>query len=219
MGSAAVKGLAHRIINVAGLQSLLKNNRVVPRVFFEYKYRTPDPYGARAQAERDKFDHAFALLRYTSFDVGLEIGCGEGVHTWRVAERCRRVLAIDLSSRAITRARRNNAARRHLEFATLDIVGDAIPGQYDYIFCAETLYYLHRRRLRGVTLKILSALKPGGILHLLDNRCINDDSTGVPFKQWAARTTHEAFLSLAALQPIVDEQTDIYRITILRRGV
>jgi SAM-dependent methyltransferase len=207
------------MINVAGVQSLLKNNRIVPRVFFEYKYRKPDPYGARGQAERDKFEHAFALLRDTRFDAGLEIGCGEGVHTWRVAERCRRVLAVDLSSRAIKRARLNNTARPSIEFTTLDIAGEPIPGQYDYIFCAETLYYLHRSRLPGATVRILHGLKPGGILHLLDNRCINDDTTGVPFKQWAARTIHEAFLSLPALEPIADEQTDVYRITILRRRV
>jgi len=96
----------------------------------------------------------------------LEIGCGTGAFSRRLAQRARQVTAIDLSSEMIRVARARSAAFPSIDFQIDDIVTRALPeAEFD---CIASIATLHHVPAREVLLKISKALKPGGILIVLD---------------------------------------------------
>lgn len=209
------RGLLHRLINLAPVKWVLTEYRSLTRRFFEWRYRTLDPYGGRERREKSKFSHAFAVLGEGSFRRGLDLGCGEGWHTGRVAARCARVDAVDLSTRAIARAREVNE-HDNVEYRVLDFVSQPLPGRFDYIFCAETLYYLRRAQLDEVREKVLRALEEKGVLHLLHSRSLADDVSGLEYKAFGAKTIHDAFGRSDDLTVVADESRPMYRVTVYR---
>jgi 2-polyprenyl-3-methyl-5-hydroxy-6-metoxy-1,4-benzoquinol methylase len=127
---------------LSAIRNRVYSSRVVQKFLFERRYSKPDPYQAKSDYEMQKFIHGFSLLE-GNFKRGLEIGCGEGVNTWRMAHRCERVLAVDLSSKAIKRAQFAND-KLNVIFRVFDITVEDFITKFDYVFCADTLYYLTR---------------------------------------------------------------------------
>ena len=68
------------------------------------------------------------LVDFAGKDV-LEIGCGDGRFTWRIADRARSVLALDPDAAAIATARADQPARLRdrVRFAVADITTAAVP--------------------------------------------------------------------------------------------
>lgn len=190
--------------------------RWVVRGFFNQLYRRPDPYGVRRDEHVAKFDRAFGLFSGSSFNRGLDLGCGEGWNTWRVAQLCQSVMALDISSRAIDRARQIHDLS-NVNFQCLDIVTDALPDVYDYIHCSDMLYYLSLPQLPVAIHKIVAACTSGGLIHLVNARSAKDDDSGLTRKPFGARTIHELFTEHIGLRVLVDEQTADYRITLLKK--
>lgn len=208
--------LLHKLINRAKIKKFLTTNRWFVQLYFNFLYRKPDPYHLQSRFEINKFEHTFLKLENRSFDEGLEIGCGEGRNTWRIARICNRVLAFDISKVAIDRARKDNTLT-NVRFSVFDIVTDAFDSSFDYIFCAETLYYLHLDQLDHIVEKIISATKRGGIIHLMHSRSLKDDHSGLTLKEFGAKTIHERFISKDSVDLLTDEQEPLYRITILQK--
>ena len=80
--------------------------------YFEALYAAEqDPWGfATSPYERAKYDHTLAALGGRRFARGLEVGCSIGVLTAALAERCDRLLAVDVAATAVARARERLAA-------------------------------------------------------------------------------------------------------------
>jgi ubiquinone/menaquinone biosynthesis C-methylase UbiE len=96
----------------------------------------------------------------------LEIGCGTGAFARRLAERCKRVVALDLSPEMIRVARSRLSQFNNLEFQLADAMTWDFPdSQFDFICSIATLHHLQQREL---LVKIKEALKPGGVLVILD---------------------------------------------------
>ena len=99
----------------------------------------------------------------------LEVGCAEGHFTEKLVGRSSRVLALDISTVALGRARRRAAAAVFLE---ADLMawepGSAAP--FDAIILGDVLYYLDRpgvaAEFAALFPRIASWLKPGGRLLL-----------------------------------------------------
>ncbi len=96
----------------------------------------------------------------------LEIGCGKGEFSRRLAEKSERVLAIDLSPEMIRIARANSKQLSNLEFQIADVMSCDLPAEgFD---CIATIATLHHLPLREILLKMKAALQPGGALLILD---------------------------------------------------
>jgi len=109
-----------------------------------------------------------SLLKYVPENCGLalEIGCGTGAFARELAARCRRVVALDLSAEMIRVARSRSARFDNLEFQLADAMTWSFPqSQFDFICSIATLHHLEQREL---FVKMRDALKPGGILVVLD---------------------------------------------------
>jgi SAM-dependent methyltransferase len=98
--------------------------------------------------------------------AALEIGCGKGEFSRRLAGRSSRVLALDLSPEMIRIARANSAPESNIEFQIADVTTYDLPTEgFDCIASIATLHHLPLREILG---KMKAALKPGGVLLILD---------------------------------------------------
>ena len=96
----------------------------------------------------------------------LEIGCGTGAFARRLAKRCEQVVALDLSSEMIRVARSRSSQFPNLEFQQADAIQWDFPeSHFDYICSIATLHHLQQREL---LVKMKDALKPRGVLVILD---------------------------------------------------
>ena len=127
------------------------------------------------------------------------------------------LLMVDLSDRALQRARKRLQDKANVQTARLDIVAEPFPGVFDLIVCSEVLVYVQLDELDEIRDKILAALEPGGHLLLVHSRSIHDDSAGLEFKDFGAKTVHGRFADSPGLQVQSDQTHDIYRITLLRK--
>lgn len=108
------------------------------------------------------------LLKYVpqNCENALEIGCGTGAFARLLAERSKRVTALDLSSEMIRIARTRSNTVHNLEFQLADAMTYNFPeSHFDYVCSIATLHHLQQRDL---LLKIKHALRPGGVLVVLD---------------------------------------------------
>jgi ubiquinone/menaquinone biosynthesis C-methylase UbiE len=96
----------------------------------------------------------------------LEIGCGTGAFSRRLAEHAGQVLSLDLSPEMIRVARSRSAPLSNLEFEVADVMAwDCSPESFD---CIVTIATLHHLPLQAAFEKIAGVLKPGGVLVVLD---------------------------------------------------
>lgn len=106
------------------------------------------------------------LLRHLGSRRGraLEIGCGKGEFSRRLAQMFEHVVALDLSPEMIRIARAEPVS--NIEFELADVLTYDLPAEtFD---CIATLATLHHLPLQEVLLKIKAALKPGGVLLVID---------------------------------------------------
>ena len=95
-----------------------------------------------------------------------EIGCGTGALARALAARCKRVVALDLSAEMIRVARSRSVRFNNLEFQLADAMTCDFPqSHFDFICSIATFHHLQQREL---IIKIKDALRPGGVLVVLD---------------------------------------------------
>jgi SAM-dependent methyltransferase len=108
------------------------------------------------------------LLRHVPQDCthALEIGCGTGAFSRRLAQRAQRVTAIDLSSEMIRVARSRSDQLSNLDFEVADLMSRDFPAAH--FDCIATIATLHHLPLRPALMKLIDTLRPGGVLLVLD---------------------------------------------------
>ncbi len=96
----------------------------------------------------------------------LDIGCGTGAFSRLLATHSERVLALDLSPNMIGLARERSARFPNIDFRVADVTAMELPaGKFD---CIATIATLHHLPAEEVLSKLKRALRPGGVLLILD---------------------------------------------------
>jgi SAM-dependent methyltransferase len=96
----------------------------------------------------------------------LEIGCGTGELTAKLAARAARVLALDLSPEMLAAARARCAHRPNVELRLADALTHPLePESFDVIASVATLHHLP---LAAIFARARAALRPGGVFLALD---------------------------------------------------
>ncbi len=111
--------------------------------------------------------HAFLLRQLRPrCSEALEVGCGTGTFARLLAERCERVLAIDLSPRMVEVAKDHSKGLPNVEYAVADANSWEFPEErFD---CLASITTLHHLPLAPTLRKMGRALRPGGTLLVLD---------------------------------------------------
>jgi SAM-dependent methyltransferase len=118
----------------------------------------------------------------------LDLGCGTGVHTALLADRCADVLAVDLSAPMVAHARRHRD-RSNIRWQVRDLheVTPAEDGRFDVVLSAYTLH--HVPHFETALHHLRSLVRPGGLLLLVD---IVDDRRQVP-RSWFRSQAWQGF--------------------------
>lgn len=110
------------------------------------------------------------LLRYVpqACETSLEIGCGTGTFTRLLAARSQHVLALDLSLEMVRIARERSLDQPNIEYQVADVLTWPFPAErFD---CIVSIASMHHLPLRDMLAKMKAALRPGGVLLILDLR-------------------------------------------------
>jgi SAM-dependent methyltransferase len=125
-----------------------------------------------ARLPRDAWDHnrlyhGVLLRELPPFAPdALEIGCGTGELTAKLAARAGRVLALDLSAEMLAAARARCADLANVELVRADALTHPVaPESFDVIASIATLHHLP---LAAMFARARDALRPGGVLLVLD---------------------------------------------------
>lgn len=105
-------------------------------------YAMEDPWEMGSTREQLRFAQTNAVIEDRLRHVGsvLEIGCGEGHQSLHLARICDRVTGIDVSERAIVRARSRLPGA---EFLVGDVASLSSSGRrFDLVVACEVLYYV-----------------------------------------------------------------------------
>jgi len=148
------------------------------RVAFEEAYtRSADPWASAApryRYQQRKYEQIMALLPDRRFRHALDLGCGLGLLSQRLAERSDAVLGIDVASAALGHARKRGASVANLTFAQGDILDLPVElnGRFDLVVVADTLYYLAPLSddlLKALSARLADLLMPGGLFLLANH--------------------------------------------------
>ncbi|WP_165362087.1 class I SAM-dependent DNA methyltransferase [Qipengyuania thermophila] len=156
----------------------MSNSAPSRRAVFDALYAGgADPWQVTSSAyEQEKYAETLNALPDRRFAHGLEIGCGIGVLSARLLERCGSLTAIDVSPEATARARvRLGGAARVL---TGEVPGDWPAGSYDLVVLSEILYFLDAGEVETAARLTARDLQPGGCCLLVNwtgpNECALD---------------------------------------------
>jgi peptidoglycan/xylan/chitin deacetylase (PgdA/CDA1 family)/SAM-dependent methyltransferase len=181
----------------------------------------PDPWRGGSPYARTKDDQTLSLLPAAGIGRALELACGEGHFTARLAPRVASLVATDISQIALDRAVERCAGQQNVRFMRLDALKDPLPGRFNLIVCSEVLYYARDLRvLRKVAHKLAGALEPGGYLITAhgdaagDGREEDAPDGDVPFGAAVVGATLARTRSLRLLREL---RTPAYRIQLFQR--
>ncbi len=110
--------------------------------------------------------HNLLLRQLPPGERALDVGCGTGAFSRRLAERFECVLGLDLSPLMIQRARERSHTCPNIEFRVADVLAEPLPdAHFDAVASIATLHHLP---LPEILPRLARALKPGGTLAVLD---------------------------------------------------
>ena len=100
-----------------------------PHYFDKLYEANADPWQFETSAyEKEKYFTSLAALPLERYHQGFEVGGSIGVLTQMLAERCDRLLSVDVSAAAQRRARARCSHQPHVEFAIVQFPHQK-PGQ------------------------------------------------------------------------------------------
>lgn len=142
-----------------------QNLKSLDQEFFDTLYsENLDPWNFKhSEYELAKYQKTDDLLRNMNFDNGLEIGCSIGIQSQFFAERCQRLLSVDISKDAIAEAENTNRDLKNVTFQLRDIVKDFPEEQFDFISLCELGYYFVPDTLRSIFQNVGEHLVKDGI--------------------------------------------------------
>lgn len=179
-------------------------------------FAEPDPWHYGSEYEQQKYRYTLDLIPETGIAKALELGCAEGMFSTLLAPRAKRLIAADISARALDRARARCAAQVNIEFRQIDLVDDELPAHCDLIVCSEVLYYLDGvDELDRIARKVCDALAPGGQLVIAHHFLLKDDMSATGFdwdQNYGGKVVHDRFGATPGLILLRSIVTELYRI-------
>jgi 2-polyprenyl-3-methyl-5-hydroxy-6-metoxy-1,4-benzoquinol methylase len=107
-------------------------------------YRIEDPWEMRSAREQARFDWTNRIIaeNLAPLETVLEIGCGEGHQSQHLARQCRGLYGIDVSARAVGRARQRCPAGTFAIGDPFTLGFAERPAKFDLVVACEVLYYV-----------------------------------------------------------------------------
>lgn len=185
----------------------------VPSEYFVQLYRdSVDPWNFEtSEYERAKYDATLDAWPKARYRSACELGCSIGVFTQKLAQRCDRVLAIDVSDAALERARERCKRDKNLLFARVDLLERYPHGWFDLTTICEIGFYFCEADLDRLCRNVIEHSMPGASIMLVHwTPRVSGHAT-------ATADVHERFCSDPALLHVLGLERDTYRLDLLER--
>lgn len=178
-----------------------------------------DPFGTELpqyRYQRRKYDSLLSMLPRRRYRQVLDIGCGLGAFTRKLAPFADQVIGADVSTEALRQARGLSAGIDNLSFMQFNVLDpcDGDPS-FDLIILADTLYYvdsLTDTRLKCIADNIASKLAPGGLVLL-----VNHFFFGIDAASRSTRRIHDSFRWSPILDCVAEHRRPFFLATLLSR--
>jgi SAM-dependent methyltransferase len=168
--------------------------------FFDDLWARGDPWELETSMYEDaRYDRLLQILDQRCYANVLEIGCGAGAFTKRLAPLSQRLLALDVSAQAIGKAQAALGSTGNVEFRVANIMehDPQQSGPWDLIVMSETIYFLGWLYsffdVAWLTSRLLAATRPGGQLLLANSQTGMSDPLLLP---WVIRTYRDLFVNV-----------------------
>jgi 2-polyprenyl-3-methyl-5-hydroxy-6-metoxy-1,4-benzoquinol methylase len=147
--------------------------RLKAQSFFDDLWTRGDPWELETSSfEHQRYKRLLSMLDRPRYGRALEIGCGAGTFTRRFASLTDQVLALDVSSDAIAKARAAQGVSQQVEFRAANIM-DYDPkteAPWDLIIMSDMVYFLGWLYplfdIGWLAMDLFAATRPGGQLLL-----------------------------------------------------
>ncbi len=196
----------------------------LPSSHWDDIFEIEDPWTYDNPYETLKYEQTLAAIP-DGVGQALELACAEGHFTRRLARKVDRLIATDISSTAVERARIRCKDIENVSFSVLDLLNDPLPQDLDLIVCSEVLYYFEEADdLALIADRIAAALRPGGHLVMTHAYLKTDAETprDIGFDwghRFGARSIGAIFAQARGLVPKNEFRSDLYAITVYRRDM
>jgi SAM-dependent methyltransferase len=181
-----------------------------------------DPWAAtlpQYQYQRRKYEALVRLLPRQSYRRALDLGCGLGLFTERLARCAEQVVGVDISAVAIDCAAQRMRALTNVQLRQGDLMalGAELDGSFDLVVVADTIYYLPPpiadSVLKTLAERISRLLTPDGAVLLVNHY--------FPLPNAETRLTrriHRAFQWSPALTLLSEHKRAFFLVSVLGRS-
>ena len=148
---------------------MTRHSRSLEADYFEQMFEgTDDPWDLETSPyEQSKFTETVRALGGRSYGQGLEIGCAKGVLTQLLAPHCKKLLAVDVSVKALKAAKLRLEPQPNVEFERMVFPRERPENVFELVVLSEVAYYWDDDDLALAATWIAAHLEPGGDLLLV----------------------------------------------------
>ncbi|MBA2504110.1 MAG: methyltransferase domain-containing protein [Pyrinomonadaceae bacterium] len=204
-------------------------DKTLPPDYFNSVYAAnADPWSFEtSEYEGAKYTATLSALPRERYRNAFEIGCSIGVLTERLAARCDQLTSVDVSEKALARARSRCALLPHVNFRRMEVPREYPAESFDLTLLSEVGYYFSISDLHLTRGLIIEHLASGGHLLLVHWTSFVHD---YPL---TGDEVHDAFLEISesniesrdsssltsetALRHLVHRRTEHYRLDLFER--
>jgi predicted TPR repeat methyltransferase len=177
-----------------------------------------DPFGSELpqfRYQQRKYEMLLSMLPERCYRQALDIGCGLGTFTRKLAPFVDQILGTDISAEALQQARKLSVAWPNIHYAQRNLA-DLIDRDclYDLIILADTLYYIDAltdQRLNAIAEATAKKLAPGSLLLV-----VNHYFFGVDSASRNTRRIHDAFRRTPSLTCVTEQRRAFFLVTLLK---
>ena len=179
-----------------------------------------DPFGSTQKRWRYqglKYERLISFLPQRTYRRALDVGCGLGPFTRRLAKYADQVVGMDFSASAIEQARALSTAQPNVRYEQGDIhkIGE-MRERFDLIGVLDVLYYLSPlsdQLLKSIASQMEGLLVPGGLILLVNHFFFGFD----PHSK-ETRRIHRAFSEGSGLRVVSEHRRPFFLATILQKA-
>lgn len=193
---------------------MTESRRSLPASYFDRIYsENDDPWGFETRPyEAGKYRATLAALPRETYRSAFEIGCSIGVLTERLAGRCEALLSVDVSERALKRARERCSHLPQVQFEVMQVPDEFPEQSFDLILVSEVGYYWTHADLLSTRRRIVERLHPGGQVLLVHWTPFVDD---YPL---TGDEVHDTFREAGDdLRHLGGQRADLYRLDLFEK--
>lgn len=193
---------------------------------FEEVFEVEDPWDySTSEYEQNKYKETISMLPKQRFRRVLEFGAAEGVFTEMLAPYASQLIAADISSTALDRAKKRLRKHSHIKYANFDMTKmPPLTGSFDLIVLGEILYYANSDELLYEMLIWISNMlaSNGHIISVHANSGADPDCThnDIAFNwgmQLGAHGISRVFSEISTLGLTDEYRTPLYRIQVYEK--